>query len=65
MTPERRAQMFAELGDDAGDEWVFAARDPQLRPPDLGGPGSSLAGAAAEKPTPGSHAAVRASKGRD
>jgi hypothetical protein len=36
MNPERRALMFAELGDDAAVEWVFCARDAQLPPPDLG-----------------------------
>jgi hypothetical protein len=36
MTPEQRARMFAELGDDAAAEWVFCARDAQLPPPDLG-----------------------------
>jgi hypothetical protein len=30
MTPERRAKMFAELSDDAADEWMFAAGDSQL-----------------------------------
>jgi hypothetical protein len=36
MTPERRQQMFAEPGEHAADEWVFAARDAQLPPADLG-----------------------------
>jgi hypothetical protein len=34
VTPERRAKMFAELSDDAADEWMFAAGDSQLPPPD-------------------------------
>jgi hypothetical protein len=32
MTPERRAQMFARLDDDAVDNWLLSAR---LRLPDL------------------------------
>jgi phage terminase large subunit-like protein len=35
MTPEQRAQMIAELGDDLADEWLFSARDAQLPPIDL------------------------------
>jgi phage terminase large subunit-like protein len=67
MTPERRAQLVAELGDDGAGEWLFAARDAQLPPADLGwcwlylgarGTGKSHAAASAI------HLAVRAGLGR-
>ena len=67
MTPERRAQMFAELGDDAADEWVFAARDAQLPPEDLGWAWLFLGGRGAGKTHAGSsaiHLAVRAGLSR-
>jgi phage terminase large subunit-like protein len=67
MTPERRPQMFAELGDDAADEWVFAARDAQLPPPDLGWAWLYLGGRGTGKTHAGSsaiHLAVRAGLGR-
>ena len=35
MTPETKEAMFAELGDDAADDWALAAREAQLRPMDL------------------------------
>jgi phage terminase large subunit-like protein len=67
MTPERRAQMFADLGDDAADEWLFAARDAQLPPPDLGWAWLFLGGRGAGKTHTGSsaiHLAVRAGLSR-
>jgi phage terminase large subunit-like protein len=67
MRPERRQQMFAELGDDAADEWVFAARDAQLPPPDLGWAWLYLGGRGTGKTHAGSatiHLAVRAGLSR-
>ena len=67
MTLEQRAQIFAELGDDAADEWVFAARDSQLPPPDLGWAWLFLGGRGAGKTHAGSsaiHLAVRAGLSR-
>ena len=35
MTPEEADELIRGLGDDAAEDWVFAARDAQLPPPDL------------------------------
>src|SRR5215831_4461967 len=35
MTAEEAAELIRGLGDDAAEDWVFAARDAQLPPPDL------------------------------
>src|SRR5262249_61800308 len=35
MTPEEVDELIRGLGDDAAEDWVFAARDAQLPPPDL------------------------------
>jgi phage terminase large subunit-like protein len=35
MTPEEVDALIRGLGDDAAEDWVFAARDAQLPPPDL------------------------------
>jgi hypothetical protein len=35
MTPEQADELIRGLGDDAAEDWVFAARDAQLPPPDL------------------------------
>src|SRR5215467_12609473 len=35
MTPEEADELIRGLGDDASEDWVFAARDAQLPPPDL------------------------------
>src|SRR5215467_9296087 len=35
MTPEEAGELIRGLGDDAAQDWVFAARDAQLPPPDL------------------------------
>jgi hypothetical protein len=67
MTPDRRQQMLAELGDDAAAEWVFAARDAQLPPPDLGWLWLFLGGRGTGKTHAGSsaiHLAVRAGLSR-
>src|SRR5215831_6123437 len=34
MTPEEADELIRGLGDDAAEDWVFAARDAQLPPPD-------------------------------
>ena len=34
MTPEEVDELIQGLGDDAAENWVFAARDAQLPPPD-------------------------------
>ena len=34
MTPEEADELIQGLGDDAAEDWVFAARDAQLPPPD-------------------------------
>ena len=67
MTPERRAELIAELGDDRSAEWLFAARDAQLPPPDLGWCWLFLGGRGAGKTHAGSsaiHLAVRAGLSR-
>src|SRR5215831_17066045 len=33
MTPEEADELIRGLGDDAAEDWVFAARDAQLPPP--------------------------------
>ena len=33
MTPEEANELIRGLGDDAAEDWVFAARDAQLPPP--------------------------------
>src|SRR5262249_31041821 len=35
MTPEEADELIRGLGDDAAEDWIFAARDAQLPPPDL------------------------------
>jgi len=35
MPPEEADELIRGLGDDAAEDWVFAARDAQLPPPDL------------------------------
>src|SRR6516162_7136075 len=35
MTPKQADELIRRLGDDAAEDWVFAARDAQLPPPDL------------------------------
>src|SRR5262245_24187668 len=35
MTPQEADELIRGLGDDAAEDWVFAARDAQLPPPDL------------------------------
>ena len=35
MTPQEVDELIRGLGDDAAEDWVFAARDAQLPPPDL------------------------------
>src|SRR5215469_1312459 len=35
MTPEEAGELIRGMGDDAAEDWVFAARDAQLPPPDL------------------------------
>ena len=35
MTSEEVDELIRGLGDDAAEDWVFAARDAQLPPPDL------------------------------
>ena len=35
MTPEEADELIRGLGDDAAEDWVFAARDAQLPPPEL------------------------------
>ena len=35
MTPKEADELIRGLGDDAAEDWVFAARDAQLPPPDL------------------------------
>src|SRR5262245_7248443 len=35
MTPEEADELIRGLGDDAAEDWVFAARDAPLPPPDL------------------------------
>jgi hypothetical protein len=35
MTPEEADELIRGLGDDAAEDWVFAARTAQLPPPDL------------------------------
>src|SRR5215831_2164182 len=35
MTPEEADELIRGVGDDAAEDWVFAARDAQLPPPDL------------------------------
>jgi phage terminase large subunit-like protein len=35
MTPEEADELIRGLGDDGAEDWVFAARDAQLPPPDL------------------------------
>ena len=35
MTPEQADELIRGLRDDAAEDWVFAARDAQLPPPDL------------------------------
>ena len=35
MTPEEADERIRGLGDDAAEDWIFAARDAQLPPPDL------------------------------
>src|SRR5215469_6726499 len=35
MTPEEAGELIRGLGDAAAEDWVFAARDAQLPPPDL------------------------------
>ena len=35
MTPEEADELIRGLDDDAAEDWVFAARDAQLPPPDL------------------------------
>jgi hypothetical protein len=46
MTPEEADELIRGLGDDAAEDWVFAARDAQLPPPDLYGAGCFSAAAA-------------------
>jgi|SRR5215470_9401063 len=35
MTPKEADELIRGLGNDAAEDWVFAARDAQLPPPDL------------------------------
>src|SRR5262245_35291670 len=35
MTPEEADELIRGLGDDAAEDWIFAARDAQLPPSDL------------------------------
>ena len=35
MTSDEAGELIRGLGDDAAEDWVFAARDAQLPPPDL------------------------------
>src|SRR5262244_2561542 len=35
MTPEEADELIRALGDDAAEDWIFAARDAQLPPSDL------------------------------
>jgi hypothetical protein len=35
MTPAEADELIRGLGDDAAEDWAFAARDAQLPPPDL------------------------------
>jgi hypothetical protein len=35
LTPEEADELIQGLGDDAAEDWVFAARNAQLPPPDL------------------------------
>ena len=35
MTPEETDELIRGLGDDVAEDWVFAARNAQLPPPDL------------------------------
>jgi phage terminase large subunit-like protein len=63
MRPDARAELLAELGDDAADDWVFGARDDQLPPEDLDWCWLFLGGRGAGKTRAMSgaiHAAVRA-----
>ena len=46
MTPEEADELIRRLGDDAAEDWVFAARDAQLPPPDCHGAGCFSAAAA-------------------
>jgi phage terminase large subunit-like protein len=63
MTPEEADELIRGLGDDAAEDWVFAARDAQLPPPDLSWCWLFLGGRGAGKSYSMSaavHAAVRA-----
>src|SRR5262249_21301158 len=63
MTPEKADELIRGLGDDAAEDWVFAARDAQLPPPDLSWCWLSLGGRGAGKSHSMSaavHTAVRA-----
>src|SRR5215467_15258252 len=46
MTPEEADELIRGLGDHAAEDWVFAARDAQLPPPDCRGAGCFSAAAA-------------------
>src|SRR6516164_9404746 len=63
MTPEEVDELIRGLGDDAAEDWVFAARDAQLPPPDLSWCWLFLGGRGAGKShsmTAAVHTAVRA-----
>ena len=58
MSPDEADELIRGLGDDAAEDWVFAARDAQLPPPDLswcwlflGGRGAGKSASTAKRPS--------------